>query len=115
MTNKETLADIFDRAREVWYDLLEFGDVDEAMDALAFNYNRSPMLVDLSTQDDLAAFRTRVETLLDKLRAALDPAQATDDLAWCVDVDRGIVWREDICWVEVSPVEWHKLVRRGLI
>lgn len=112
MTNQEMLSDIFNRAREVYFDLIEFGEVDEAMDALAFNYNRSPMLVEISTQDDCAAFRTRVETLLNKLRVALDPALATDELVWCVERDRGVVWSDDIRWVALSLTERHKLAKR---
>ena len=98
-TNHEMLADIWNRAREVYFNLLEFGEVEEAMQTLAFNYNRAPMRVEFFTEDDMHAFQARIEILLDKLRDVFDPIKTSDELGWFVE-DK---------WYPLSETEKRKM------
>lgn len=98
-TDHEMLSDIWNRAREVYFSLLEFGEVEEAMQTLAFNYNRAPMRVEFFTEDDRHAFQARIEILLDKLRDVFDPIKTSDELGWFVE-DK---------WYPLSETEKRKL------
>lgn len=100
-TNHEMLTDIWNRAREVYLDLLEFGEVEDAMQTLAFNYNRAPMRVEFFTEDDMHAFQARIEILLDKLRDVFDPVKTSDELGWFVDGQ----------WCSLSETEKRKLAK----